>query len=134
MKAVLWISCALCLLAQASYAAKIYVWTDANGTTHYGEQPPKDVKAKLINTRIGHSDPVPNATSSVASGDASASNLIPPAKDPEACEMARKNLDTLNDSPRVKVPEADGSLRYMTPDEIQAKISEMQTIASENCD
>ena len=127
--------CVLGLLAQASYAVKIYMWTDAQGTTHYGEHPPKDVKATLIDARTGHSAPPP----SEMGGDEKAantadSNLSPRVKDKEACDMARKNLDTLTKSPRVKIPQTDGSLRYMTPEEIQQKTTEMKKIADENCE
>ncbi len=127
--------CVLGLLAQASYAVKIYMWTDAQGTTHYGEHPPKDVKATLIDARTGHSAPPPEPDSNENNKtDDKQVKQQTSVKDPERCALAQKNLSTLTTSARVKIPDNDGNLRYLTEQEKQQKIDDMQKIVSENCE
>ena len=55
-------------------------------------------------------------------------------KDPERCALAQKNLATLKSSARVKIPDSDGKLRYLTEEEKQQKFDEMQKIIGESCE
>src|SRR5690606_153660 len=42
----------LLALSSPSMAGQIYKWVDANGTTHYGAQPPQDRPATNVNTLV----------------------------------------------------------------------------------
>lgn len=55
----------LCLpfLLACSTSAQIYKWTDANGKAYYGDEPPKNAKAKLVDI-----DPSQNSVESVYRG------------------------------------------------------------------
>ena len=49
---------ALCLtlmLSPASHAGKFYKWVDAQGVTHYGENPPDTETAAVVNVKTGAS-------------------------------------------------------------------------------
>jgi len=122
-------------LAADTTKAKVYTWTDDKGVIHYGERPPKDVNAKLVKTRTGHSEPVPQAAppkpeEAVAETQQQMQRVI----DPERCELARKNLRTMDGHARIKVPDEQGNLRYLTEQEKAEKRQEMEQIVSESCE
>ena len=48
----------LLALSSPSMASQIYKWVDANGTTHYGAQPPQDRPATNVNTLVAPPRPV----------------------------------------------------------------------------
>lgn len=126
-------------------AGKVYTWTDSKGVVHYGERPPKDVKATLIKTRSGHSDPTPTpptpapvaapdtVTTSEAPGEA-APQQTGSAKDPTQCEAARTNLATLNGYARIKTTDEKGETRYMSEEEKQQKRADMQKMIDQVCE
>jgi len=136
MKGALAFTCMLGLLAAPGFAAKIYTWVDEQGTTHYGAQPPKNVEAKLVNARTGHSEPVPGPEAAQADKSEPAAPPVQPmaVKDPERCAVARKNLATLQSGQRVKIPDDNGNLRFISDSEKQAQLAEMQQIADESCE
>lgn len=126
--------CLLVALSHTASAAKVYTWTDANGVIHYGEHPPIGVTAKKINARTGHSEPVP-AQEETANEDATAAPKTQPSyKDPERCEIARTNLDAMNSNARVKIPDENGNLRYLTEEERQDKLAETRKAIEDSCD
>lgn len=125
--------CLLISLSQGAFAAKVYTWTDENGVTHYGEHPPKGVNAKKINARTGHSEPTPTPETPEAAPE-TAQPAAPNFKDPERCEAARKNLDTLTSNARIKIPDENGNMRYLTDDEREGKVTETEKIIEESCD
>ncbi|QEI11334.1 DUF4124 domain-containing protein [Cellvibrio japonicus] len=139
MKPLLILACCIAsLLSTAVLAAKVYTWKDENGVTHYGERPPKEANAKMVRARTGHSDSVAGeAAPSTGSEPVTAEQ--PPSmqqqlKDPERCEIARKNLETLNSNARIKMPDADGNTRFLTEDERQEKFDEMEKAIEESCE
>lgn len=129
-------------LSQPGFAkGKVYTWTDAKGTVHYGERPPKDVKATLVKTRTGHSDPTPAQLAAAQPKPAPA----PPAEDPRAaqaaalkdpkrCAVAKENLVLLNTVARLRMPNADGVLAPMTEeDKVQQRIA-TQKVIDQTCE
>lgn len=130
--------CLLGMLCNSALAAKVYTWTDTQGVTHYGEHPPKDVTATIINARTGHSEPVPvetptpGETPAPTQAQEAPQNL--PTKDPERCAIARKNLESLNSNARIKMVDEKGNTRFLTEEERQDKVTEMKKTAEESCE
>lgn len=134
MKRVQIIGCLLLSLvaSQCVLAAKVYTWTDSKGVVHFGERPPKDVKATLVKTRTGHSDPTPAPavtqpanTNAAASTDPQQTSL----KDPERCAKAKNNLSVLNSVARIKTVNEEGITVYLTEeDKAQQRIIAQQII------
>ena len=58
----------IAMLAASSCGAVLYKWTDENGRTVYGDQPPPGTKPERLNTSIGPADP--NAVRDMAKKDA----------------------------------------------------------------
>lgn len=130
---------ALCASNTLAAKDKVYTWTDSKGVVHYGERPPKDSQAALIKTRTGHSEPIPTATTppspSTTSQDASPENAIAKElKDPERCNVARKNLEVLNSVARIRVPGDDGNLRTLTEEDKVNQRTTMQEIIDQACE
>lgn len=122
-------------LGSAAKDGKVYTWKDSKGVIHYGERPPKDVQAKLVKTRTGHSDPTPAPAKSAATSSAPASNVAAEQpKDPERCKQAQENLNLLNTVARIRTQNAEGITVYMTEDDKAAERAKMQQIIEQDCD
>lgn len=116
---------------------KVYTWTDEQGVVHYGERPPKDIKATLVKTRTGHSDPVPAAAAPTTSNTATAQQpqqTVGVEKNASQCATARNNLTTLQGYARVKIADANGEMRYLTEEEKQKKMDETQKVIDQVCE
>jgi hypothetical protein len=55
-------------------------------------------------------------------------------KDPERCESARKNSETLKTYARIRIKGDDGEYRYLTPDEQKQKLDEANKAIEESCE
>lgn len=114
---------------------KVYTWKDSKGVVHYGEHPPKDVQAKLVKTRTGHSDPIPapktTATNSSASNSVEEATTV--AKDPERCQKAKENLNLLNTGAMIRTKNAAGYTVYMSPEEKEKERQSMQEVINQEC-
>lgn len=113
------------LLAAASMQAGEaghYRWVDENGTVKYADRPPEGVKAEFIKfASTKHSKPGQQATTQqgedegdTASGPRRLETL--PAKDPELCKQAQRNLKAL-EAARIRITELDGSKRVLNEEE-----------------
>ncbi len=127
------------VMSQAVLAEKVYTWTDAKGVVHYGEHPPKDVKATLIKTRSGHSDPTPAQTTAAqpkpaAEPAAAANQQQASLKDPERCAQARANLATLNSVARIRMPNAEGTLVSLTEEDKAQQREITQQVIDQACE
>ncbi|MEN0036166.1 MAG: DUF4124 domain-containing protein [Cellvibrio sp.] len=129
------------LAAQNVLAAKVYTWKDSKGVVHYGEHPPKDVKATLVKTRTGHSDPTPapvaaptTPTATPANQTAAATNELDSLKDPTRCAQARENLNILNTVARIKTQDGNGNSVIMTEDDKAEQRKVAQSIIDQACE
>jgi len=128
--------------SQSAFSSnKVYTWTDEEGTIHYGERPPKDTKATVIRTRTGKGDPSPQVESTPAPTPAQTTSTAEPQqaeteslKNPERCEAARKNLETLKTSTRIRIADADGAMRYLNEDELEQKKADMEKTIEQACE
>lgn len=127
------------LLASISFGSaakgeKVYTWTDSKGVVHYGERPPKDVQAKLVKTRTGHSDPTPaQATTPTSASSINTASSAPFAKDAERCQQARDNLNVLNTVARIRRQNAEGVMVYLTEEDKANERQKMEAIIAQEC-
>jgi hypothetical protein len=131
-KRLLGIALSCFMISPIVMADKIYSWVDSKGVTHYGENPPKDTPARLLNARTGHSDPVIHESKDTKS--AATTEKAQAAKPTaERCELVRKNLQMLITNPRVKTTDKNGETRIMTPEEMQTQVENMEAIIADEC-
>ena len=127
----------LMLLASTSLTAgSIHKWTDADGNVFYGDSPPVSAKTEGVRVQSAPSNPgkaLPRM-SSPESAETTASDT--PATDSDgnvpndqakiACENAKEDLEVIGRSSRVKLQLADGTSRYLTTEEIDARRSQAE--------
>ncbi|MCB1586621.1 MAG: DUF4124 domain-containing protein [Xanthomonadales bacterium] len=136
MRIIIFVS--LCLLfTTANAKQKYYKWTDENGNVHYSEKKPEDKEAQEL--KIRSKAPKPQET---VSEEANTDKELPPdqqavedfnrneqakakeAQDQANCEIAKKNLQTLESRNRVKrVNPATGEEIYMDNNEVEKMIT-----------
>ena len=126
-------------LSPSVLADKVYTWTDAKGTVHFGERPPKNVKATLVKTRTGHSDPTPEQAAAAQANTntattAAAANNQQSLKDPERCARARENLTMLNSVARIKTTNAEGVAVFLTEEDKIKQREIAQQIIDQACE
>ena len=130
-------------------AAGIQKWIDEDGVVHYGDNPPLRVRAEPVSVIRPPSDPgkpLPrlNARNGKAGTTAEAGTETPteptpkkrfnPKKDADRiCERARKDLQVINRSTRIKLKQADGTERYMTAEEIDKRREKSRTLIEQYC-
>ncbi len=129
----------LCLFALPA-AAGMYKWTDAQGTVHYSQFPPAGVKAQEIRVQA---PPPADEPAPAAARAASARPAKAPARPPESpelarqraenCKTARYNLAILQRNAHVRIKEADGSYRVLTPEERARRIDDLQGQIDQFC-
>ena len=54
-------------------------------------------------------------------------------KNPDLCDQARANIDTLNSKARVRIRDADGAIRYLTPDEKDVQRQKADDLMAVHC-
>ncbi len=145
MRRLILSSSLLLALAAPAMAGSIYKWVDAQGTTHFGAQPPQGASAERINPIV----PQPSSPSEASTAEPKERNSdkqsqidadvkAKVAADQEQvekyCLQMRTNLAQLLHNPRISVEEENGELRRIPEEERQAKIAEAQKGISEHCD
>lgn len=124
------------LFSQTVLADKVYTWTDSKGVVHFGERPPKNVKATLVKTRTGHSDPTPAPTPAQPKTPAEtvAANQQALLKDPVRCAQAKENLTILNSVARIKTTNAEGVVIFLTEEDKAKQRETAQQIIDQACE
>lgn len=122
-------------LTCAAKGGKVYTWTDSKGVIHYGEHPPKDVQAKLIKTRTGHSDPTPVAPVTTNEQPTTPQTNIESKslKDPDRCAKAKENLDILNSGAPIKTRNEKGDTVLMSEEEKEKQKNIFQLVVKQAC-
>lgn len=126
-----------------------YRWTDATGTEVNSDRPPPagieyetvSTNTNLLQQKAAQEEPT---TIDVQSEPARSQNsdAAPPAtatnaiikKNPEYCEAAKKNLETLNMHARIRLSDADGNIRYLNEDEKAEQLATAQAIIAQHCE
>lgn len=121
-----------------------YRWLDERGNpVHSDRPPPSGVEYEVISTKSGFKRMVPGAVGAVPlEVEPRVGNEFQPVpkrteevrKNPEICEIARKNLETLNTFARVQVKNDQGDIEYLSDEEKEAQRSEAEALIQQHCD
>ena len=149
--AAVMLSSTLTTFSQQGSAATLYRWTDANGSPVISDRPPPTGTpyTTLNGARYGTSGSIiapqkqPVAESAVAESPSSEAPTNPPEsepavktvveKRPDLCEQAKDNIFKLETFPRIRTTDDDGTVRFMTEDEISGQLETAKKVAEANC-
>ncbi len=124
-------------LGSVAKEGKVYTWKDGKGVVHYGEHPPKDVQAKLVKTRIGHSDPLPASPSTPATANTGTTQGTTSndesLKDADRCSKAKHNLDVINSGAPIRIRSDEGASVIMDEAEKIKQRNMYQLIINQAC-
>ncbi len=133
MKHMRIIICLLILTSSSLFAGTILKWVDEDGNIHYGDAPPIAVETERVRVLSAPNNPgkaLPRLSTDGSTGNsnnqgtnvANQENLKLPADQAKiACEEATADLKVINGSNRIRLRSADGTTRYMTTEEIDAR-------------
>ncbi|TLU61437.1 DUF4124 domain-containing protein [Thalassotalea litorea] len=114
----------------------VYRWVDENGNIHYTQHEPIDNEYAEVKIETPYNKAKPSLMDK--SIDTSVSQKVASAKlanqAAEKCANAKNNLRVLNDFPKVKVTEEDGSTRLLTPVEKQQQLRIAENEVEVYCD
>lgn len=150
----LWIAI---LLSGAVYANDIYKWTDAEGNTIYGDNPPRGVNAQRVEIRSRPTDRARVAATTRARSSASSQRAVADADAAAAtnaaaaaptleeqravaaeraarCSQYREQLQSINQSRRLYREDENGERVYLDEAEMQAARNNTQDKVQEYCD
>lgn len=135
------------MLAAASCQAILYKWTDENGRTVYGDQPPATVKAERVNPGVAPADP--GAVRAMAAKDAEIKKRQQQRVDDEAkadkeqadakkkadmCGQARGRIKSLREDANVFRFNEKGEKVFFEPAERQKAIADNEKLMRDlNC-
>lgn len=132
----------LCLGATAN-AATIYKWTDEQGHTHFGSQPPTDYTAEVLTTKpFNLPAPAVRQPSEPAAESPRQSDIDQQVRSQVAqqqaelrayCTSLRTSLSQLNNNPRL-FAEVNGKTVRLGEDERQQRIQQVREQISKNCE
>jgi hypothetical protein len=123
-----------------------YRWIDASGTEVNSDRPPPagveyETIATSTNNRVDEIPDRENATgvsdpgqSGTQGNEAAPEQRYATKKDPEACTIARQNLETLKTHARIRMPDGEGSFRYLSEDEKAAERAKAEAAIKQNCE
>jgi len=119
-------------------AGTIHKWVDENGNVHYGDAPPVKTKTENVRVQAAPSNPgkpLPRLSTSDDTKQAGdkAQQEVSAEQARKICEAARKDLDVINTSNRIRIQQADGSERYLGEAEIAERKAKSQTDVDRFC-
>jgi hypothetical protein len=125
-----------------------YRWVDASGTEVNSDRPPPaGIEYETVSTTTNLLQPgktqeapatgeapstLPAEEKSAAAPASSTGSII--KKNPEYCEAARKNLETLSTHARIRLSDADGNIRYIDEKEKAEQRATAEAIIAQHCD
>ena len=126
-------------------ADSYYRWLDSRGNTVLSDRtPPAGVDYEVISTQSGLKRVVPGEQGAVPRMVVpSVSNQFDPVatspttvvhKNPEICEVARKNLETLDTFARVRVRDDQGDFQYMSEEAKEAQRETALALIEQHCE
>ena len=123
-------------------AGTSHKWVDENGNVHYGDSPPVKIKSQNVHVQSAPSNPgkaLPRLKSSASGQQPGGDNSTgdqPQAFADQAqkiCETARKDLQVISTSNRIKLAQADGTTRYLSDEEIAERKALSQAEVDRYC-
>lgn len=152
MRAFMYLFAVLFLFtSQASFADKIYRWTDANGQVHFGSHPPAQTKQTEEVVIRAHSPSSTGTNKADGSADTktktNAKNEAEPAQeqaantepaiDPELaarnCRVAKEQKQLLSENFSRRFQQPDGDVRPLTDAERAARLRQMDEAIEKYC-
>lgn len=148
MKHMRVIICLFILTSGSVFAGEILKWVDEDGNIHYGDAPPLSAETERVRVlsaprnpgkalpRLSTDGSTGNSNSrgtDVAAGDAQDDLKLPPDQAKIACEESTADLNVINSSSRIRLRSADGTSRYMTTEEIDARRKSAEKTVSLQC-
>ena len=137
---------ALALTAHAH--AELYKWTDAQGKVHYTDQPPTLDSQTIKGNSAGQAETTSKATQSLDAQEQAYQKRRKEAEEARAkadkeseqariaqenCDKARKNLDTVQNTPMVYTTNAAGKRVYMDDTTRARALASSQENVSKYC-
>ena len=126
------------LAAKSGY----YRWIDAEGEVHFSQKPPVGHRYEFVETQTGRRSSIaeetpedPPASAAGIPGTTPKSMEVLPPKDPDICQQAKGNLQSLSRSgARIKATDADGNSRYLNAEEIEQQRLRAEEAIRIHCD
>ncbi|ABC32568.1 hypothetical protein HCH_05917 [Hahella chejuensis KCTC 2396] len=132
-------------ISSLSFASGVYKWTDENGVIHYSDKKPDFKTSEELNVQTGTPTKERqdlNEQSQQLSdqqelekirAQQAQENAEADAQLKEMCAQLKEYLQTMTNSARIREKQEDGSLRYLTPEEILDKRKSTQKRIDEMC-
>jgi len=130
------------LLMTTSLSAAIYKWKDEAGQVHYGSTPPQGTSAQRMGVSTTFT-PVPSkktSTKTEGTNGKTTDTSKTDEKDPYTqqqhdtlCKNARKDIETMNKSGRLRVKQEDGSTAVMSDVDREKRMKTMQEMVKKHC-
>lgn len=138
---------AFSITVQAQQSSQtIYKWIDENGVPHYEMSKPSDsnIAVEVIKQRrtepasdSAAAEPATNASNTAATEKADETAAVPetkkPKKDPKICELARSNLEQLQNRSQISIVDEYGNERILDEKEVANQIKRAQDAVKTNC-
>ncbi len=146
------VATAMVLLSLSGWASAAggtyYRWVDASGTEVNSDRPPPaGIEYETVSTTTnllqpGKPQQAPATSEAPSAPPAEEKSAAAPAgsvrtiikKNPEYCEAARKNLETLSTHARIRISDADGNIRYIDEKEKAEQRATAEAIIAQHCD
>lgn len=129
------------LLSTAANANDIYRWVDKQGVTHFSTQPPTQQPSERLGSKGSAYTPADSSTPEhrpIVDTDAIAQRTKQKIAAEEKirleyCQGLAQDIAQLENNPRVRVTEDDGSMRRITEEERQSRIQTAKTDFANEC-
>jgi len=129
------------LLMTSPLSAAIYKWKDEAGQVHYGSTPPQGTAAQRMGVSTTFTPaPSKKTTKTDAANDKTTEAGSPEDNDPYTqqqhdtlCKNARKDIETMNKSGRLRVKQEDGSTAVMSDTDREKRMKKMQEMVKKHC-
>jgi len=124
------------LVSTSLNAGAILKWVDENGNVHYGDAPPAKTKTENVHVLSAPSNPgkaLPRLSAPDSTQQAAAQPEVSAEQASEICISARNDLKVITTSTRVKIKQADGTLRYLSEEEIAKRKADSEAEIARYC-
>jgi len=140
------IACSIALTSAPLMAdTTIHKWVDANGVTHFGAEPPKNIKSEEVKPRVytpSTPAPAPEKASETKAADKPKDATtekpkemltISPEQIAAQCKDAQSRLQQLEASPRLMTRAADGQMQRVPEEERQKMMDDERARIKDYC-
>ena len=143
------LAAAVCLIGAASLNAgageTYYRWLDPQGNPVNSDRPPPagvdyeviavgpNLMSRVTREPAESPAPVPTSGGEESAPDTAPEQTFVIEKNAETCELAKKNLHTLNTYARIRVPDGQGNFRFINEDEKAAQREQAEALISRHC-